>query len=516
MDPPHNPTGSSSDDSFPPIPQYKWFQTSVIDSGLIAMHSKLYNTHPPAADRTAYKELMRARKKPIQLPAHEKHMASHLFPHTRPSTMTIIVGGALPVPNDSSRSAGSRKYQVPVALLYKHTSITVLTATFDSSSSSSSSDDDGDGDEDEDDDDDTPPAYLTLPKVLPSTFQNLVDYMHSNIYSLNTHRSDYHPLQSHMRAYLLGVRIGATSFANAALRSLCKLVKPGPRWTYINGTTKRVLGEGIAAAPFRAADVAFVCEGQEASEKEDAVGKARLKSVMFDAVAAWLTISEVFGFEKEGGYPTILFDPWKSPPSATRSGTSSTPANPPPPPSSQPVNSSGSEDDNHNGDTIKSEEGEKTSKKDSSQTPSNLPYDSPLSPSQQRERALWTRLYATHDDFRARLQSSFRVPETLRGDLFRDEEDYVKGVVEWKENVAYASPMMPALQRQNAAVGERGRETSVRRRLGWLSRRGQRSRNVSSSAAAAAASSSEGDATGAGASEIASASAEEQISGRML
>ncbi|KAF2006866.1 hypothetical protein P154DRAFT_529274 [Amniculicola lignicola CBS 123094] len=58
----------------------------------------------------------------------------------------------------------------------------------------------------------------------PAMFQNFIDYLHSNIYSLNRQAVSFHPLLSHISAYILGEKLGAQQWKNAALRQLWSIL----------------------------------------------------------------------------------------------------------------------------------------------------------------------------------------------------------------------------------------------------------------------------------------------------
>jgi hypothetical protein len=59
-----------------------------------------------------------------------------------------------------------------------------------------------------------------LPAVSPVDFANFVDYIHSSIYSLNTQVAGYRATRANTDACLLGVRLEAKSYSDAALIQL--------------------------------------------------------------------------------------------------------------------------------------------------------------------------------------------------------------------------------------------------------------------------------------------------------
>jgi hypothetical protein len=57
-------------------------------------------------------------------------------------------------------------------------------------------------------------------------FANFADYMHSSIYTLNPHVTAFRSIRANTLAYLLGCRLGAQSYSDAALRKLHRLFEP--------------------------------------------------------------------------------------------------------------------------------------------------------------------------------------------------------------------------------------------------------------------------------------------------
>ncbi|CAI6340110.1 unnamed protein product [Periconia digitata] len=413
MDPPRDRDQARKEHAFPPIPRYKWFQTSVIDPALVAIHSKLYNP-PPSSSASSSDSVFTMphktshnRNRNVQLPANGMHSIAP------PDFVSITVGGSMSSPRSSSRT-----FEVPTMLVYKHTSLNLSASAIE--------------DSDADDDDVNPYSYtfaykpisLTLPQVAPSTFQNLVDFMHSSIYSLNTCSSDYHPLQSHMRAYLLGLYAGATWFSNAALRSIVKFLTPPEVWRWNNSIqTRRVYCEGIGLAPFSSDDVAFVCT----TVQEGDAGHL-LRVIMFDAVAAWCKLGDAMGFERDyvvSSSNQFANNPWGDAQSSSRRNRNIASASPEhislneiasSPPRQLPASNHLSTDTN-------------TRENGSPASPSRTP--------RQREHALYTTLYASNPDFRARILSSCKVSDARRGELLRVEEDYIKGITTYKEHEGF-------------------------------------------------------------------------------
>jgi hypothetical protein len=70
---------------------------------------------------------------------------------------------------------------------------------------------------------------ITLSEIDPRAFANFVDYMRSSIYTLNPQFASYHPIRSHMDAALLGEKLGAHAYADAAIRKLYMAFEPAAK-----------------------------------------------------------------------------------------------------------------------------------------------------------------------------------------------------------------------------------------------------------------------------------------------
>lgn len=112
---------------------------------------------------------------------------------------------------------------------------------------------------------------IALPNGDPRMFQNFVDFLHSNIYSLNTAVNNYNPVSHHASAWIVGQLFGCPSFRNAALCKLHTLFEPHAS----------MQGSHATVSPIRPAHIQFVCVN---TEKDSA-----LRLLFFDAVAAHWT-----------------------------------------------------------------------------------------------------------------------------------------------------------------------------------------------------------------------------------
>lgn len=125
---------------------------------------------------------------------------------------------------------------------------------------------------------DSTTASLALPTTAPSTSQNLVDYLHSSIYSPHKYAADYHHIMTHAQAWVLGSALDIGGFCNAALRSLHKELEPlarGPR-----------VMSGAINSPILPRVIEYACENSE-------VGSV-LRTVIFDGVAAHWSQADSF------------------------------------------------------------------------------------------------------------------------------------------------------------------------------------------------------------------------------
>jgi hypothetical protein len=118
---------------------------------------------------------------------------------------------------------------------------------------------------------------ITLSDIDAHAFANFVDYMRSNIYTLNPHVASFHPIRSHIYAAILGVDLGAREYADAAVRKMYMALEPAARLVKGRGMRKCIVTPEI---------VALVC-GTNGD-----VG-ANLKKLVCDAVAASWKVNDV-------------------------------------------------------------------------------------------------------------------------------------------------------------------------------------------------------------------------------
>lgn len=104
-----------------------------------------------------------------------------------------------------------------------------------------------------------------------ATFQDFLDFSHSNIYSVNKRAPDYHIIHSHIQAWVLGAKLEAPNYQAAALRELYTWIEPLAR--AVNSSAKH--------SPIRIEDVDFVCRKTQQGSV--------LRFFIFDAVAAHWT-----------------------------------------------------------------------------------------------------------------------------------------------------------------------------------------------------------------------------------
>jgi hypothetical protein len=115
-----------------------------------------------------------------------------------------------------------------------------------------------------------------IPTVSPNNFANFVDYMHSNIYSLNTKVAGYRSIRANTDACLLGIRLESKKYSNAALIQLHNLFLPFAKLRFSNAKLTLI----------RASDIQYVCDQTSSSSITKSFSAAALKQLFFDAIAA--------------------------------------------------------------------------------------------------------------------------------------------------------------------------------------------------------------------------------------
>ena len=134
---------------------------------------------------------------------------------------------------------------------------------------------------------------LTLPTTTQTTFQDYIDYTRSCIYSPHKRAADYHPLRSHVSAWVLGEKLEDEEFKTAALRCLYDTI--GANGCGSSG------GGGVAQSPIQPADVEFVC----AKTEEGSV----LRAMLFDAVASHWRQAEVLSINYNVSVSSLFLMP---------------------------------------------------------------------------------------------------------------------------------------------------------------------------------------------------------------
>lgn len=116
---------------------------------------------------------------------------------------------------------------------------------------------------------------ITLPEDDPRIFASFVDFMRSNIYSVNTQAVGFQFVLFNAMAWVLGDKLGAFAFRDAALRKLhCSF--------YCNA---RIQGSHANISPISATDIDYVCT--------HTLPHSNLRALFFDAVAAHWTQVDV-------------------------------------------------------------------------------------------------------------------------------------------------------------------------------------------------------------------------------
>ena len=134
---------------------------------------------------------------------------------------------------------------------------------------------------------------VTIDEVEPRDFQNFVDYMHSSIYSLNQQAPGYRAIRANTTACLLGIRLGAKAYHDAAIRQLYTIFEP----------LARLRTSNVRKSSIRASDIEFICThtspsgsvvntGDKERQSENKI-ESGIRQLFFDAVASHWTQSNV-------------------------------------------------------------------------------------------------------------------------------------------------------------------------------------------------------------------------------
>lgn len=112
---------------------------------------------------------------------------------------------------------------------------------------------------------------ITLEDIDVRAFANFVDYMRSSIYTLNEQIPGFRRIHEGTKAYLLGLKLVAMVYSNAALTSLHMLFEP----------LARLKSSNMRKSMIRAEDINFVCHNTDPN------GPGRgLRQLFLDAVAS--------------------------------------------------------------------------------------------------------------------------------------------------------------------------------------------------------------------------------------
>ncbi|KAF1947690.1 hypothetical protein EJ02DRAFT_449163 [Clathrospora elynae] len=138
-------------------------------------------------------------------------------------------------------------------------------------------------------------AEVELAAVDGRDFQNFVDYLYSGIYSLNTQVVEYRAITANAEACLLGARLGAKTYSDAALRNLFSIFEPLAKSRSSNA--KQCL--------LRASDIEFIClqtgantnlndsfNGNDNDDEGKRI-KLGLRNLFFDALTSHWTQHDV-------------------------------------------------------------------------------------------------------------------------------------------------------------------------------------------------------------------------------
>lgn len=113
-----------------------------------------------------------------------------------------------------------------------------------------------------------------------STFQDFVDYMHSNVFHVNTRTRNFQAVRAYISAWTLGAELGAYSYQTAALFKLHVEVDPATK----------VVPKHAATCPIGIEDADSILKGRNRVYS--------LNAIVMDAIAAYWTQEEVIALTK--------------------------------------------------------------------------------------------------------------------------------------------------------------------------------------------------------------------------
>jgi hypothetical protein len=120
-------------------------------------------------------------------------------------------------------------------------------------------------------------SEISLPQIDPHAFANFVDYTRSSIYTLNTQVRSFHRVRAGAEACILGEILGATEYADAAVRALHGAFE----------AVTQMRRRSMRICVVRPEDVGFVCG------LDDGVGDG-LKKLVCEATAGMWGHEEVY------------------------------------------------------------------------------------------------------------------------------------------------------------------------------------------------------------------------------
>ncbi len=129
-------------------------------------------------------------------------------------------------------------------------------------------------------------SEVTLSDVEPRAFGNLVDYMHSSIYSPNTQIPNYRAIAENSKACVLGEKLGIKAYSDAAIRQLYTLFEP----------LARLRTSSARKSLIRASDIDYICANTTLCSymlNLSSYTEIGVRQLFFDAVASHWTQNDV-------------------------------------------------------------------------------------------------------------------------------------------------------------------------------------------------------------------------------
>ncbi|KAH7346107.1 hypothetical protein BKA66DRAFT_397679, partial [Pyrenochaeta sp. MPI-SDFR-AT-0127] len=120
----------------------------------------------------------------------------------------------------------------------------------------------------------------------PGEFQNFVDYMYSSIYSLNTHVTGYRATMDNAMACLLGEKLSAKEYSDAAMRQLYMIFQPLARLRTSNARKSSI----------KASDIEYICRNT-VPHSSTLQQRSGIRKLFFDAVASHWTQVDILNIQ---------------------------------------------------------------------------------------------------------------------------------------------------------------------------------------------------------------------------